>query len=212
MTTLALLLLVLPFACARTPPSVGFAGQDIVACVELASSSSSSSTPCQAIGNASLSTTYTSVAKDGTPKYETMLYFTSVDNMLAFENAPFSYLPKYGGFDGNQIGDNNSTSSWSAAHLGPSVDVISSWRVSTNSGGTTPDVYLFKDDTSAELFLHGLPKTRSAADAQWSSWFGEHGTSPPYAVHGGPFNTACFVKVPSGATAAAGRDCSLHPQ
>ena len=201
-----ILLLFLSRAAVTSPTPVGFAGLDIVTCVELVASSNQ--TTCVAIGNKSLSTIYTSVSKDGTPAYQTMLYFTSVDNMIAFENAPFSYLPKYGGFDGLQIGSKGS--SWGAQRLGPSVDVVSSWRMSKDGG--TPDIYLFKDDTSAELFFRGLPETRSAAAAQWSLWFGSHGTSPPYAVHGGPFNTACFENVPTGATTAAGRDCALHPQ
>ena len=196
--------------------SIGFGGMDVVACVEMAMSAKNANTTtieCTAVGNRTMSTTYTSVDKSGDPKYSTTLYFTSVDNMIAFENAPFSYLPKYGGFDGLQIG-NGTLSSWNATRLGPSVDLIHSWRVVDDSGGggELSSVYLFANVLAGDTFVSGLPETKSRADKKWEEWFGTHGTEPPYAVNGGPLNSVCFTTVPNGSFAVAGRNCVQHPQ
>ena len=187
--------------------TLAFGGLDIVDCVNKLTKNNTAK--CTVIGNASLSTTYTSLDKSGDPTYNTMLYFSSINNLIAFENAPFSYLPKYGGFDALSISHANSTT-WNRSHLGPSVDLEGSWRLidSSGGGGMISSVYLFANETSFESFRDGLPTTKLNADAVWSSWFGSHGTEPPYAINGGPFNGGCFTKVPNGSMAVAGRNCS----
>ena len=172
---------------------IGLGGLDIVACKASAAGNTANTTnttnDCAIVGNASYSSEYTSVDIDGTPKYTTRFLFSSINNMIAFENSPIVYLPKYGGFDGFLLG---SAGPWQKDFLGPSVDLFQ-WTVLDDQ------VYLFANRSMAASFLQQYPSSKKKADQLWSSWFGQQGTVPPYAVAGGPFNTACFTKEPKSA-------------
>jgi hypothetical protein len=188
--------------CPNVPPEksvadatvdIGLGGLDIVACKASAAGNTANTTnttnDCAIVGNASYSSEYTSVDIDGTPKYTTRFLFSSINNMIAFENSPIVYLPKYGGFDGFLLG---SAGPWQKDFLGPSVDLFL-WTVLDDQ------VYLFANRSMAASFLQQYPSSKKKADQLWSSWFGQQGTVPPYAVAGGPFNTACFTKEPKSA-------------
>ena len=82
----------------------------------------------------------------------------------------------------------------------------------SGGGGELSSVYLFANVLAGDTFVSGLPETKSRADKKWEEWFGTHGTEPPYAVNGGPFNSVCFTTVPNGSFAVAGRNCVQHPQ
>ena len=178
---------------ASVAPALG--GLDVIECA-----ASNGTQPCSAVGSHEWGTNYTSMDKQGNARFTTEFRFVSEDNMIAFENAPFTYAPKYGGFC--PVGLTNRT--WSAKRLGPSVDARSGWRVLNDPETGLPELYLFSSDAAAEQFIAGLPGTKQLADKLWHSWFGDHGSLPPYGQHGGPFNTVCLE--------GNGRDCSVDPQ
>ena len=125
--------------------------------------------------------------------------------MIAFENSPFLYAPKYGGFCAHGLSSMSNASVWSREKLGPPVDLTKAWRVVDQpAGGLSQALVLFKDEQHAEEFIKALPGSQQRADAVWNGWWGAHGTVPPYAQHAGPFNEECFV--------GSGRDCSRQPQ
>ncbi len=181
-----------------------FGGLDLVACVGglVATGGNGSASACRAVGTPGWAANYTSLRKDGTPAFTTEFWFATEDNMVAFENAPFSYLPKYGGFDAAGIAQGAVAGDlgpgWSPSALGPPVDAVGGWAV---LGG---HVYCFANAAHAAVFDD---QRQRAADAVWQDWFGSHDTSSPYAVAGGPFNSKCFTRVPDGATTPAGQDC-----
>ena len=88
--------------------------------------------------------------------------------------------------------------------LGPPVDLTGAWRLLNGTGGMPPSLLLFGSADKAERFFAGLPGSKERADQAWHGWWGAHGTAPPYAQHGGPFNADCFV--------GASRDCAVDPQ
>ena len=200
---------VLCLAAAGAAPFGG--GVDVVECA--------TPTGCVA-GNASLATNLSSLDIDGSARFETVFRFESVDNLMAFENAPFLHAPRYGGFCAWALASSNRTD-WGRSKMGPAID-LKSWRLASPARGAPPALYGFGGPEGAERFVAGLPGTMQRADARWAGWWGLHGTEPPYAVSGGPFNTACFDGAPAGAApagagAAAGgrehaRDCSVDPQ
>ena len=110
--------------------------------------------------------------------------------MLAPENAPFSYVPKYGGFDAMQIARNGSGNE--------AVDAVGGWVIIDD------EVFVFANASTA-------PPSPKVSDRNWQSQFGKHGTEPPYAVAGGPFNTRCFIRVPRGSLVPAGQGCRRKP-
>ena len=65
--------------CLATP--VAFKGYDVIECVHKGE--------CK-VGSPKFATNYTSLDIDGTPRFIAEFRFVSVDNMIAFENAPFS--------------------------------------------------------------------------------------------------------------------------
>ena len=75
--------------------------------------------------------------------------------------------------------------------------------------GLPPALYAFGGPEGADKFIAGLPGSVQRADAVWSGWWGSHGTVPPYAIAGGPFNTVCFDEAGG---KAPSRDCSKRPQ
>lgn len=164
-------------------PALG--GMDVIACALL-----NGTAPCRAKGNKVYSTNYTSLDKSGSIAYTTEFWFESEENMIAFENSPFTYAPLYGGYCALGISDAH----WLPINLGPGVDLVSGWRVYVDPNSSITSLLLFADSEAAQVFLNGLPHTKHSADKVWSSWFGFHGTVPPFAEHGGPFNTAKFTK------------------
>ena len=181
---------------------------DVIQCAALNGSS-----PCHATGSPSYSTQYESLDRDGTPRFTTEFWFVSEDNLIAFENAPYSYTPKYGGFCAWAISNLNetlTTAPWSRSWLGPPADLLSSWRVVTNEVTGESATYLFGGELGAQKFLAGLPETAVKADKVWAGWWGRHGVEPPYAIDGGPFNSACFTK--GGNKSGKPRDCTKDPQ
>ena len=151
------------------------------------------------------SAVYTSLDLDGTPRFESTFHFSTPSNMIAFENSPFLYAPMYGGFCAHTLAQANSTSHWSRSRVGPSVDLVSSWRMVTvkSSGLTLPAI--FHDESKADEFVAKADELVAKADAAWHGWWGAHGIEPPYAQRGGPFNQMCFVQDTT-------RDCSQTPQ
>ncbi len=189
----------------------------MIACARqqnLSSSGGGGGPPCTAVGNASLSTTYVSLDSDGTQRFSSEFRFASVDNMIAFENAPFLSAPRYGGFCAWAISQSQNRSSgqprWGRDRLGPPVDLLRSWRLIPGGDAAPPALYLFGSEEGAARFVAGLPASRARADKTWRQWWGEHGTVPPYAVHGGPFNSMCFTAKAGGG--APSRDCAKDPQ
>lgn len=203
MTMLMLNLLVI----STSEQQLALSGYDVVACAAAATAG----TPCSIIGSKNNSAIYTTLDIDGSPRFQSEFRFATPDNMIAFENSPFMYAPKYGGFCAWQLASasNQTGSKWSRDKLGPRVDLARSWRVLSREGaGPAQALYLFEDEDSAASFAAGLPATARAADALWKSWWGVHGTTPPYAIEGGPYNTACFT---AGAAGVKERDCSKLP-
>jgi hypothetical protein len=88
------------------------------------------------------------------------------------------------------------------------VDLVHGWRSVPQSNGLPPALYLFSGNDAAESFLKGLPQSQIAADSAWASWFGQHGFSAPYAMSGGPFNSACYTN----GGPNPGQDCAVNPQ
>jgi hypothetical protein len=175
------------------------------------------SSPCKAMGTATYSTEYDSLDRDGSARFRTEFRFVSEDNLIAFENAPFSYLPKYGGFCAWAISSFNGTTTskapWSRDWLGPPVDLLNSWRFVKNAQTGLTSLYLFGGEEGLQQFLKGLPETAEKADKLWKFWWGKHGVEPPYAIDGGPFNSACFTAtLGEGDGSEALRDCQKNPQ
>ena len=191
--------------CGKKQAPLAFNGLDVIQCAALNGSS-----PCRATGAPSYSTQYESLDRDGTPRFTTEFRFVSEENLIAFENAPFSYTPKYGGFCAWAISNLNETSTapWSRSWLGPPADLLSSWRVVKHEDTGESATYLFGGELGAQKFLAGLPETAVKADRVWADWWGRHGVEPPYAIDGGPFNFACFTKGGNGTH----RDCAKDPQ
>eukprot|EP00944_MAST-04C_sp_MAST-4C-sp1_P008684 g8684.t1 len=180
--------------CLATP--VAFKGYDVIECVHKGE--------CK-VGSPKFATNYTSLDIDGTPRFIAEFRFVSVDNMIAFENAPFSYTPKYGGFCSYGIWKNgNEKPVWGRNKVGPSADVEKGWRLVRDNRTGTVDIYLFGGSKGADAFVRNLPDSKILADKVWETMWGRHGTTPPYAQHGGPFNKVCFT----GGT----RDCNHDPQ
>ena len=187
---------------ASSPPPLAFKGLDIIECAKAARAG----TPCKAQGQANYSTSYTTGDRDGTPRFISTFWFSTIDNMIAFENSPFVYAPKYGGFCAHElsISDVLADASWSRSKLGPPVDLVHAWRLVSNNATGQQNLMLFGDEQRANSFIRGLPASQARADAVWKAWWGDHGSMPPYALDGGPFNSACFVD--------DARDCSVDPQ
>jgi hypothetical protein len=178
-----------------TSVPLALAGYDVIACATARG-------PCTAIGNATFATQYQSLDKDGTPRFNSEFRFLTQDNVITFENAPFLAAPRYGGFCAWTLANNSS--GWGRYKMGPSVDLVHSWR-SIEADGMTA-TYLFESEAAAISFVEGLPVTKRRADAAWAGWWGVHGRLPPFAIHGGPFNSVCFNH------GAAPRACSTAPQ
>ena len=179
----------LPIIQANTP-AVG--GYDIIECAI--------NNNCQ-IGSEDFATNYTSLDIDGTERFEAEFRFISENNVIAFENSPFTYAPKYGGFCSYGIWKNKNNT-WTRKKLGPSSNPSKYWRVVKNNNTGEIDIYLFGGKEGADEFIDNLPKSKETADKVWEKMWGKHGTVPPYAVRGGPFNKVCF----------SDRDCMKDPQ
>jgi len=138
--------------------------------------------------------------------------FTPHICVLYSQNSPFTFAPRVGGFCAWALANlNSSTSSsfpWTAVRLGPPVDLVHSWRSVPGENNLPPALYLFGGEEGAASFMKGLPLTQANAEAAWAAWYGQHGTVAPYALSGGPFNSACYT---AGGPAPA-QDCSLVPQ
>ena len=172
--------------------AVAFGGLDIVACVSgLRGAGDYDGSHCTVMGTTEFATNYTSVDRAGDPLWTTEFRFAHASSLLAFENAPFRYVPKYGGFDAAQIAKGGAGDE--------AVDLISGWAV------IDENIYVFANVSSASSFSPEL------ADKVWQRWFGSHGTTPPYAIAAGPFNTDCFNQVPDGSLAPTGGNCHSKP-
>mgnify|MGYP000206044039 CR=1 FL=1 len=180
-------------AAVATGPAL--AGLDVIECA-----ATNGTSQCTATGDAQWATNYTSLDIHGNPRFLAEFRFVSEDNMIAFENSPFTYAPKYGGFCAMGL----SNRSWSASHVGPPVDTARGWRVLTDPDTGLEELFLFSSDDAANAFIDGLPETKKLADKIWHGWYGDHGSLPPYGELGGPFNKMCFVGGP--------RDCAVDPQ
>ena len=178
------------------PAPVALGGLDVVACASAAAAKQ----PCTAKGSANFSAEYVTLDADSSPRFDSIFYFTSAANMIAFENAPFASAPKYGGFCAHALSTNETN--WSSTRLGPAVD-LKVWRLVAQPSGAKA-MALFASEKAADEFMAALPTSQKRADAVWKGWWGEHGTVPPYAMHAGPFNQACFV--------GGARDCKSDPQ
>ena len=203
-----LILVILALQCTivyAVPLALG--GYDVVSC---ASKEALLKGKCDVMGLQSMSTQYTSVDSAGNPIFTSEFRFANQENMIAFENAPFTFAPRLGGFCGNYFSNMNETKVWSASALGPPVDLIHSWRAVKSSEGLPPSIYLFGGEDGAEEFMKGLPESQIRAEAAWKSFFGAHGTVAPYALSAGPFNSACFTAGDPNATAPP-RDCAEEP-
>jgi len=222
---------VLASAHAAVPLALG--GYDVVSCTSKRSLRQEGGKGCTAVGtDPALSTRYSSVDAAGNPLFLAEFRFVSQENMLAFENAPFSFAPRLGGFCAWGLASMNSTASafdstsganagtdkekdkevsaWAADSLGPPVDLVKSWRAVESVDGLPPAIYLFCGENSADSFVAGLPESQQRAEAQWAQWYGSHGTQAPYALSAGPFNSACYTNGDPGA-AGPPRDCSTAP-
>eukprot|EP00757_Euglenozoa_sp_SAG-D1_P021615 gene21615-8321_t len=186
--TSVVLFLVCVLSANATVP-VALNGFDIIQCASLNGTS-----PCHAVGTTEHSTKYSSLDRDGSPRFITEFRFVSESNMIAFENSPFSYTPKFGGFCAWTLSNWNRSDVWSRDKLGPPSDLLNSWRVVKNPLTGLEALYLFGDEPGAERFLAGLPETAARADQVWNKWWGKHGAEPPYAIDGGPFNSECFTR------------------
>jgi hypothetical protein len=79
-------------------------------------------------------------------------------------------------------------------------------------GNGLPDaLYLFESSAAADNFIAGLPHSRTRANGLWNKWWGDHGSVPPFALAGGPFNEVCFSAMVPGAAGRV-RDCAVQPQ
>lgn len=122
---------------------------------------------CVALGYAKWVTNYTSVDRDGTQRFTAEFRFASEDNMLAFENGPFGFAPRYGGFDGwalaqmgaGEAGSHSPGLPWSRDRLGPPVDVTSAsaWAMVPGANGLPSALHVFANASSAAGFVKGLP-------------------------------------------------------
>ena len=168
---------------------------------------------CKAIGAESMSTEYTSVDDAGNPIFTSTFLFTTQDNMIAFENAPFSYAPRLGGFCAGTLSTmkNSSSTLWNTSQLGPPVDLIHSWRTVESPDGLPASLYLFGSEDLADEFIKNLPESQTRAESTWSALWGSHGTVAPYALSAGPFNSVCFTEGDPNATNPP-RDCAKDPQ
>ena len=94
---------------------------------------------------------------------------------------------------------------WNRNKVGPSADVEQGWRLVRDNTTGVVDIFLFGGAKGADAFIRNLPDSKRLADKVWETMWGRlHGTTPPYAQHGGPFNKVCFT----GGT----RDCNDDPQ
>jgi hypothetical protein len=184
-------------------PPLALKGMDVIACAQSARVGEA----CKTMGSANHSTQYSTVDRDNTARFVSTFWFTTTDNMIAFENDPFSFAPKYGGFCAHALSQLNVSGAppvWSRDALGPPVDLVHAWRTLTNNATGMQYVVLFGDEHRAAAFIRDLPESQARADAVWRAWWGDHGSMPPYALDGGPFNFACF--------AGGTRNCSVDPQ
>ena len=162
------------------PNGLAFQGFDVISCT---AKGGSGCVP----GYAEFATNYTSVDKSGAERWNTEFRFANEDNLIAFENAPASFAPQFGGFDALAIATN--ASAWSKDHLGPPVasGYGAAWRAASDG-----KVYVFSSLAAAEKFVSNLEVMKARASIAWDSWFGKSGL-PPYNVPHGPFNDCCFV-------------------
>ena len=130
------LTLALAAAASPNPVPLALGGFDVVSC-----SSMKQGKGCDAVGTESLSVQYSSVDSTGNPLFTAEFRFETQENMLAFENAPFSFAPRLGGFCAWGLANmNNSTTTestdvkWAADLLGPPVDLVNSWRAVASAG------------------------------------------------------------------------------
>ena len=130
------LTLALAAAVSPNPVPLALGGFDVVSC-----SSIFQGKGCDAVGTESLSVQYSSVDSTGNPLFTAEFRFETQENMLAFENAPFSFAPRLGGFCAWGLANmNNSTTTestdvkWAADLLGPPVDLVNSWRAVASAG------------------------------------------------------------------------------
>ena len=145
--------------CLATP--VAFKGYDVIECVHKGE--------CK-VGSPKFATNYTSLDIDGTPRFIAEFRFVSVDNMIAFENAPFSYTPKYGGFCSYGIWKNgNEKPVWGRNKVGPSADVEKGWWLVRDNRTGTVDIYLFGGSKGADAFVRNLPDSKILADKVWET-------------------------------------------
>eukprot|EP00943_MAST-04B_sp_MAST-4B-sp1_P001217 g1217.t1 len=93
---------------------------------------------------------------------------------------------------------------WTRNKLGPPSNPLKYLRVIKNNSTGELDIYLFGGKEGADMFIKNLPESKITADTVWEKMWGKHGTVPPYAVRGGPFNKVCFT--------TSKRDCMKDPQ
>ena len=119
---------------------------------------------CQ-IGSEDFATNYTSLDIDGTERFEAEFRFISENNVIAFENSPFTYAPKYGGFCSYGIWKNKNNT-WTRKKLGPSSNPSKYWRVVKNNNTGEIDIYLFggKEGVGGKMEIHNIHSGESRSE------------------------------------------------
>eukprot|EP00639_Heterosigma_akashiwo_P028505 CAMPEP_0194675056 /NCGR_PEP_ID=MMETSP0295-20121207/8039_1 /TAXON_ID=39354 /ORGANISM="Heterosigma akashiwo, Strain CCMP2393" /LENGTH=357 /DNA_ID=CAMNT_0039559335 /DNA_START=73 /DNA_END=1143 /DNA_ORIENTATION=+ len=107
-----------------------------------------------------------------------VFFFATKENQQQFIEDPWRYTPKWGGFDGWEIAQNNRLKGDSAkGSIGVNTDV-SLW-VNTMEG----EVVMLGTEEGKKGLVADLDHWIAKGDEKWLGWFGEKD---------GPFNTRCF--------------------
>ncbi|CAN0431229.1 unnamed protein product [Pylaiella littoralis] len=102
-------------------------------------------------------------------------FFSSIENLRAFERNPVKYIPAYGGFCSYGVA---AESVWNVDNLGPFSDP-SEWKI---YGGK---LYIFRSRLPKLKWSLAPKEFVEAANVIWNSWF-------PVEDDPAPINTACL--------------------
>eukprot|EP01034_Spumella_vulgaris_P027930 gene27930-34716_t len=109
-------------------------------------------------------------------------YFSTAANKAAFNKAPDTYIPKYGGFCAYGVTAKNCPdNSWSSTCLGPTGN----WNYWTISDGS---LYIFSSEHAKDSFLDNQSEVQVNGDAKWAGWYGESGSASEKLS----MNTQCY--------------------
>ena len=107
-------------------------------------------------------------------------WFASAENLAAFEAAPASYAPAWGGYCAYGIsGYDGMNYLHSQSQLSTVPSNVDRWAVL----GDEQKLYMFRGEEAMELFIDDTERNLAGGEQMWASWFG---TCTGY------YNTQCF--------------------